>query len=90
VFADNFGNVTVLFLAWFVVVDPNTLQLQDVIADYGGDIILQVPSAALSSVSSNQSGSRLLLGFHSGLVVAINTATLRPEWVTNIPTLSKH
>jgi hypothetical protein len=88
VFADNFGNVTVLFLAWFVVVDPNTLQLQDVIADYGGDIILQVPSAALSSVSSNQSGSRLLLGFHSGLVVAINTATLRPEWVTNIPTLS--
>jgi outer membrane protein assembly factor BamB len=88
VFADNFGNVTVLFLAWFVVVDPNTLQLQNVIADYGGAIILQVPSAALSSVSSNQSGSRLLLGFHSGLVVAINTATLRPEWVTNIPTLS--
>jgi outer membrane protein assembly factor BamB len=88
VFADNFGNVTVLFLAWFVVVDPNTLQLQDVIADYGGAIILQVPSAALSSVSSNQSGSRLLLGFHSGLVVAINTATLRPAWVTNIPTLS--
>ena len=88
VFADNFGNITILFLAWIVVVDPNTLQVQRVIADYGGVIFDQIPSAALSSVSSNQSGSLLLLGFHNGLVVAIDTTIFDYAWFTNIPTLS--
>lgn len=88
VFADNFGNITILFLAWIVVVDPNTLQVQRVIADYGGVIFDQIPSAALSSVSSNQSGSLVLLGFHNGLVVAIDTTIFDYAWFTNIPTLS--
>ena len=88
VFADNFGNITILFLAWIVVVDPNTLQVQRVIADYGGVIFDQIPSAALSSVSSNQSGSLLLLGFHNGLVVAIDTTIFDYAWFTSIPTLS--
>jgi outer membrane protein assembly factor BamB len=69
-------------------VDPNTLQVQDVIADYGGVIFDQIPSAALSSVSSNQSGSLVLLGFHNGLVVAIDTTIFDYAWVTSIPALS--
>lgn len=88
VFADNFGNITILFLAWFIVVDPSTLQIQNAFADYGGVIFDQLPSAALSSVSSNQSGSLVLLGFHNGLVVAIDTTIFDYAWFTNIPILS--
>lgn len=85
VFADNFGNIIILFLAWFVEVD-SSFQVQDVVADYGGVIFDQIPSAALSTVSG--SGNLLLLGFHNGLVVAINTAILDYEWFTTIPALS--
>lgn len=89
VFADNFGNIIFLFLAWFIVVDnSNPPQIQDVVADYGGFIFDQIPSAALSTVSSNQSGSTVLLGFHNGLVIAINTTIFDYAWVTTIPILS--
>jgi outer membrane protein assembly factor BamB len=87
VFADNFGNIIFLFLAWFVEVDTS-FQIQDVVADYGGVIFDQIPSAALSSVSSNQNGSTVLLGFHNGLVVAIDMGIFDYAWATNIPTLS--
>ena len=87
VFADNFGNIIFLFLAWFIEVDTS-FQIQDVVADYGGVIFDQIPSAALSSVSSNQSGSLVLLGFHNGLVVAIDPIILDYAWLTDIPTLS--
>jgi hypothetical protein len=70
VFADNFGNIVFLFLAWIIVVDSNG-NIQRVIPDYGGFIFDQIPSAALSSVSSTQDGLLQLLGFHNGLVVAI-------------------
>jgi len=88
VFADNFGNIIFLLLAWFIEVDPTSLQIQDVFADYGGTIFDQIPSAALSSVSSNQTGSTVLLGFHNGLVVAIDMGIFDYAWFTNIPTLS--
>ncbi len=87
VFADNFGNIVFLFLAWIIVVDSSG-NIQRVIPDYGGFIFDQIPSAALSSVSSNQSGSLLLLGFHNGLVVAIDTTIFDYAWFTSIPTLS--
>jgi len=85
VFADNFGNIVFLFLAWIIVVDSSG-NIQRVIPDYGGFIFDQIPSAALSSVSSNQSGSLLLLGFHNGLVVAIDTTIFDYAWFTSIPT----
>jgi hypothetical protein len=87
VFADNFGNIVFLFLAWIIVVDSSG-NIQRVIPDYGGFIFDQIPSAALSSVSSSQSGSLLLLGFHNGLVVAIDTTIFDYAWFTSIPTLS--
>lgn len=87
VFADNFGNIIFLFLAWFVEVNDD-LEIQDVVADYGGLIFDQIPSAALSSVSSNQDGSLLLFGFHNGLVVAIDFTIFDYAWFTDIPTLS--
>lgn len=87
VFADNFGNIIILFLAWFVVVDSN-FEIQDVIADYGGVIFDQIPSAALSTVSSTSTGNPLLLGFHNGLVIAIDTAIFDYAWFTDVPTLS--
>ncbi|MGQ9901228.1 MAG: hypothetical protein ACUVR1_03315 [Fimbriimonadales bacterium] len=89
VFADNFGNIIFLFLAWFIEVDNSTPpQIQDVFADYGGFIFDQIPSAALSTVSSNQNGSIVLLGFHNGLVIAIDTTIFDYAWFTTIPILS--
>lgn len=87
VFADNFGNIIFLFLSWLIEVNDD-LEIQDVIADYGGFIFDQIPSAALSSVSSNQSGSVLLLGFHNGLVIAIDATIFDYAWFTTIPILS--
>lgn len=85
VFADNFGNIIILFLAWYVEVNDN-FEVQDVIADYGGFIFDQIPSASLSVVSG--AGSLLLLGFHNGLVLAIDTSVFDYAWFTDIPTLS--
>lgn len=87
VFADNFGNIVILFLAWFVEVDDN-FEIQDVIADYGGIIFDQIPSAALSTVSGTTAGDRLLLGFHNGLVIAIDLTILDYAWFTDVLTLS--
>ncbi|MCX7992912.1 MAG: hypothetical protein N2651_04500 [Fimbriimonadales bacterium] len=87
VFADNFGNIIILYLAWFVEVDDN-LNVQDVIADYGGIIFDQIPSASLSAVSG--AGTILVLGFHNGLVLAIDTSILDYAWFTDVPTLSDH
>lgn len=85
VFADNFGNIVILYLAWYVEVNDD-FEVQDVIADYGGVIFDQIPSASLSVVSG--AGNLLLLGFHNGLVIAIDTALLDYAWFTDVPTLS--
>ncbi len=85
VFADNFGNIIILFLAWYVEVNDD-FEVQDVIADYGGLIFDQIPSASLSVVSV--AGGRLLLGFHNGLVVAIDPSIPDYVWFTDVPTLS--
>lgn len=85
VFADNFGNIIILFLAWYVEVD-SSFNIQDVFADYGGFIFDQLPSASLSTVSVV--GNLLILGFHHGFVVAIDASIPDYVWVTDIPTLS--
>jgi len=91
VFADNFGYITFLFLAWIIVVDSNG-NIQQVIPDYGGFIFDQIPSAALSSVSGTQDGLLLLFGFHNGLVAAVAVdpfaGTIDYAWITDLPTLS--
>jgi hypothetical protein len=91
VFADNFGNIVFLFLAWIIVVDSSG-NIQRVIPDYGGFIFDQIPSAALSSVSATRDGSLLLFGFHSGLVAAVGvdplSGTIDYAWITDFPTLS--
>ncbi|MDM7460247.1 MAG: PQQ-binding-like beta-propeller repeat protein, partial [bacterium] len=76
----------ILFLAWFIVVDPNTMGVQNVIPDYGGFIFGQIPSAVLSVVSGDD--NLILLGFHNGLVVAINSTIFDYAWFTTIPALS--
>lgn len=85
IFADNFGNIIILFLAWFVEVN-DSFEIQDVIADYGGVIFDQIPAASLSTVSG--AGNLLLLGFHNGLLVAIDTDMWNYAWLTDIATLS--
>ncbi|MCX7925527.1 MAG: hypothetical protein N2554_06935 [Fimbriimonadales bacterium] len=85
VFADNFGNIIILYLAWFVEVDAS-FNVQDVVPDYGGVIFDQIPSASLSAVSG--AGNLLLLGFHNGLVLAIDTTIFDYAWFTDVPTLS--
>ncbi|GIV11161.1 MAG: hypothetical protein KatS3mg020_0652 [Fimbriimonadales bacterium] len=87
IFADNFGNIIFLFLAWFVEVNDD-FEVQDVVADYGGQIFDQIPSAALSTVSGTTAGDRILIGFHNGLVIAIDTALFDYAWFTDVPTLS--
>jgi hypothetical protein len=91
VFADNFGNIVFLYLAWIVVVDSNGNILR-VIPDYGGFIFDQIPSAALSSVSGTQDGLLLLFGFHNGLVAAVAVdpfaGTVDYAWFTSIQDLS--
>jgi outer membrane protein assembly factor BamB len=87
IFADNFGNIIILFLAWFVEVNDD-FEVQDVVADYGGQIFDQIPSAALSTVSGTTAGNRILIGFHNGLVIAIDTALFDYAWFTDVPTLS--
>jgi hypothetical protein len=91
VFADNFGNIVFLFLAWIIVVDSSG-NIQRVIPDYGGFIFDQIPSAALSSVSATRDGLLLLFGFHSGLVAAVGvdplSGTIDYAWITDLPTLS--
>jgi hypothetical protein len=91
VFADNFGNIVFLFLAWIIVVDSSG-NIQRVTPDYGGFIFDQIPSAALSSVSATRDGSLLLFGFHSGLVAAVGvdplSGTIDYAWITDLPTLS--
>ncbi|MCS6919003.1 MAG: PQQ-binding-like beta-propeller repeat protein, partial [Fimbriimonadales bacterium] len=87
VFADNFGNIIILYLAWFVEVNDQ-LEVQDVIADYGGVIFDQIPAASLSAVSGTTAGDRLLLGFHNGLVLAVDPSVLDYAWITDVPTLS--
>jgi hypothetical protein len=91
VFADNFGNIIFLYLAWIIVVDGSG-NIQRVIPDYGGFIFDQIPSAALSSVSGTQDGLLLLLGFHNGLVAAIAVdpfaGTIDYAWFTSIQDLS--
>lgn len=87
VFADNFGNIIILFLAWFIEVN-DAFEIQDVFADYGGFIFDQIPSAALSTVSGTTAGDRILLGFHNGLVIAIDTTVIDYAWFTDVITLS--
>jgi len=91
VFADNFGYITFLYLAWIVVVD-NDGNIQRVIPDYGGFIFDQIPSAVLSSVSSTQDGLLQLFGFHNGLVAAVEinlfAGTIDYAWFTSIGALS--
>jgi hypothetical protein len=91
VFADNFGNIVFLYLAWIVVVDSNGNILR-VIPDYGGFIFDQIPSAALSSVSGTRDGLLLLFGFHNGLVAAVAVdpfaGTIDYAWFTSIQGLS--
>lgn len=87
IFSDNFGNITILYLAWFVEVN-DALEIQDVIADYGGVIFDQIPSASLSAVSG--AGNLVLLGFHNGLVLAIDTTAFDYAWFTDIQTLSNN
>jgi len=91
VFADNFGNIVFLYLAWIVVVDSNGNILR-VIPDYGRFIFDQIPSAALSSVSGTRDGLLLLFGFHNGLVAAVAVdlfaGTIDYAWFTSIQGLS--
>jgi len=91
VFADNFGNIIFLYLAWIIVVDGSG-NIQRVIPDYGGFIFDQIPSAALSSVSGTRDGLLLLFGFHNGLVAAVAVdsfaGTIDYAWFTSIQDLS--
>jgi hypothetical protein len=90
VFADNFGNITVLFLGVVCCGITNTFQIAG--CDCGlwrSDYRSRFPSAALSSVSSNQSGSTPSVGLpqRAGGRHQHGYASTY-AWFTNIPTLS--
>ncbi len=86
VFADNFGNIVFLFLIWIVEVNDN-FEVQDVVADYGGVIFDQIPSA-VHSITSTTSGNLIVMGFHNGLIVAIDFALFDYAWSTSVQVLS--
>lgn len=92
IFADNFGRLFIFYFAWIVDVDQNNpLVVEGVAPDFGivGDIPLL--SAVLSSVSSDQSGSLVLLGLHNGIVEAFrmtNPRSPQRAWTTSIQSLS--
>ncbi|OYT71702.1 MAG: hypothetical protein CFK49_00310 [Armatimonadetes bacterium JP3_11] len=85
IFADNFGNIIILYLAWFIEVDSSG-NITYVIADYGYIPFDQIPAASLSTVSG--AGNLVLLGFHNGLLLALDTTVFDYAWFTNIATLS--
>lgn len=87
IFTDNFGNIIILFLAWLVVVD-NSFNVLGVVADYGGSIFGQIPSASLSAVSGTTVGDLILMGFHNSEVLALDLTIGAYRWFTSIPILS--
>ncbi len=90
VYADNLGNIFVIRFAWRVVLDGSG-NVQSVTPLYLQRRVYRGLPAALGTVSSNRSGSILLLGFHDGLVLALSTSiplALPIEWLTTFQTLS--
>ena len=92
IFADNFGRFYIYYFAWYVDVDQNDPTIVEGVApDFGRVGIIRIPSSVLSSVSSNQNGSRVLLGLHNGAIRAYdmsNPLAPTPVWSTSIPALS--
>lgn len=87
VFADNFGNIVFLFLSWFIEVN-DSFEIQDVYPDYGGVIFDQIGSA-VHSITSTTSSNLIVMGFHNGLIVAIDFNILDYAWFTTIADLSE-
>ena len=86
VFADNFGNIVFLFLIWIVEVN-DSFEIQEITADYGGFIFDQIGSA-VHSITSTTSSNLVVMGFHNGLIVAIDFNIFDYAWFTTVTDLS--